>query len=135
MRSRRTRMPRGLLILAALLWACPVHAENDAAARAWGLSIVTHVNTFKSYPQGRNGPAGTVMIKFVVDPSGKLLDSRITRSSCIDELDQEALATVRRAAPFPASPPGLTRQQSFTLPFIYRTIWGETQENSSCQTS
>lgn len=96
---------------------------------------MTHVNTFKSYPGGRHNLAGTVVIRFVLDPSGKLIESKITRSSCIDELDQEALATVRRAAPFPASPPGITRQEFFTLPFIYRTPNGEIQESSGCQTS
>ena len=45
-----------------------------------------------------------VLLRFRMDRDGKLLDSRIEKSSGSDALDQEALAALARAQPLPAPP-------------------------------
>jgi protein TonB len=51
------------------------------------------------------GQAGSVQVAFSLDRQGRLLDSRVVRSSGVASLDEEALALLRRAQPFPLPPP------------------------------
>lgn len=58
-----------------------------------------------------------VHVSFVVSASGEIASARILRSSGSAELDEAALAVVRRAAPFPPIPPEAGRSNwSFALP-------------------
>ena len=58
-----------------------------------------------------------VQVAFVVDAGGGVGGIRVIRSSGSPELDQAALAVVRRAAPFPPIPPQAGRSSwAFTLP-------------------
>ncbi|PTM93520.1 TonB family protein [Mycoplana dimorpha] len=58
-----------------------------------------------------------VRVSFVVDASGGVGRIRIVRGSGSPELDEAALAVVRRAAPFPPIPPQAGRSSwAFTLP-------------------
>lgn len=60
---------------------------------------------------------GDVLVSFTVNAGGGLGGVRIARSSGSPELDQAALAVVRRAAPFPPIPPESGRRNwAFTLP-------------------
>ena len=53
--------------------------------------------------------AGTVGIRFSVDETGGLVEVAVARSSGSKSLDDEAMAVVRRAAPFPKPPAGAER--------------------------
>lgn len=48
---------------------------------------------------------GTVVVRFVMDRDGRVVDARVAESSGHRSLDQEAVAMVRRAAPLPGFPP------------------------------
>ncbi len=73
----------------------------------------------------RNRPAnstaavaqGTVVVSFSVTATGAAAGIRIASSSGHGVLDQAALAAVRRAAPFPAPPPGAPR--AFNVPMRF----------------
>jgi protein TonB len=67
------------------------------------------------------GSRGSVVIALSISTSGSLTSARIVRSSGSASLDQNALAAVRRAAPFPPPPSGAAPGQlRFTIPFQFR---------------
>ena len=47
---------------------------------------------------------GIAQVFFSLDRQGRVIDSRVVRSSGASVLDEEALALLRRAQPFPAPP-------------------------------
>ena len=55
--------------------------------------------------QSRRGQRGVVQVFFSLDRQGRVLESRVVRSSGANALDEEALALLRRAQPFPPPPP------------------------------
>ena len=62
--------------------------------------------------RGTRTPAGiignfSVVVSFQVDRAGNLVSSSLLRSSGNPQIDAEALATVRRSAPFPKPPVGV----------------------------
>lgn len=71
----------------------------------------------KRYPQlaMRQGLEGRVELRFAIDSAGAPRNVAIATSSGVSILDQEALATVRRAAPFPAYPEAVTVPLVFVL--------------------
>lgn len=65
----------------------------------------------------RRGAQRDVHVAFVVTANGGLGSVRISQSSGSSDLDEAALASVRRAAPFPPIPAGAGRSSwSFTVP-------------------
>lgn len=66
------------------------------------------------------GLNGTLTVEFTVGLYGQLLSAGISRSSGSPALDQKALTLLRRAAPFPAPPPGLSGEAlRFTVPVAF----------------
>ncbi|MFN4009756.1 MAG: energy transducer TonB [Pannonibacter sp.] len=64
---------------------------------------------------------GETLVSFVVTTGGSASSIRVARSSGVPELDEAALETVRRAAPFPAIPPAARRDSwTFTIPIAFR---------------
>jgi periplasmic protein TonB len=65
------------------------------------------------------GEKGVAYVFFAIDREGKLLESRIQRSSGIEILDEEALATIRRSS-IPAPPPSISGERiSRVAPLIF----------------
>ena len=60
----------------------------------------------KKYPRRslRRGQTGTVVVHLVIGRDGRLKEHRVQTSSGHRTLDQEALAIIERAQPFPAVP-------------------------------
>jgi len=95
----------------AALPAAPTQSQlnpvKSAAAQKWNMQVFTLLKRSLRYPsvaQSR-GQSGTVQIVFALDRKGNVLDSRVVRSSGVAALDEEALALLRRAQPFPIPPP------------------------------
>jgi protein TonB len=66
--------------------------------------------------------SGTVVVSFTLSKSGTVSAAKILRSSGEAELDESVLAAVRRAAPFPKTPPGArAAQRRFVIPFLFRS--------------
>ncbi|WP_142950604.1 energy transducer TonB, partial [Bacillus sp. AFS076308] len=61
---------------------------------------------YRRYPRSaeRSHQEGIAYVRFTVDRQGNVLSSQVDRSSGYPGLDQETLATVRRASPVPPPP-------------------------------
>jgi periplasmic protein TonB len=87
----------------------------------WERLLVAQLERHKRYPPQARGKIGEARLAFSIDRTGRVLASRIVHSSGSEALDQEALALVRRAAPFPPPPAGLADDRlSFMVPIRYR---------------
>ena len=63
---------------------------------------------------------GVTRLAFRLDRRGRVVMSRIAQSSGSAALDQETLALIRRAQPFPAPPADIADDQlSFMVPIHY----------------
>ena len=92
----------------------------SAAALRWQRSLVAHLERSKRYPRQAAGQSGIARLAFSIDRQGRLLGSRILKSSGSAILDAETLALVRRAEPFPAPPQDVADDQlSFIVPIRY----------------
>ncbi len=68
----------------------------------------THLEKRKVNPRTRQ--IGTAIVRFTVDSTGQLLTREIASSSGNRQLDEAAIASVEKAAPFPAMPEDLNRE-------------------------
>ncbi len=68
----------------------------------------THLEKRKVNPRTRQ--VGTAIVRFTVGASGELLTREIARSSGNKQLDDAAIASIERAAPFPAMPQDIDRE-------------------------
>jgi periplasmic protein TonB len=98
-----------------------VSRPSSAAVAAWERLLVAQLERHKRYPPHARGQAGEAQLAFSIDRSGHVLTSRIVHSSGSQPLDEEALALIKRAAPLPAPPAGVSDDQlSFVVPIRYR---------------
>jgi protein TonB len=88
--------------------AAPKLSEDArrAAASAWAVAIQKRIARHHAYPRGTTRE-GRVRVAMVILPSGHLDRVSVARSSGTAELDEAALAAVKRAAPFPPAPEAL----------------------------
>jgi periplasmic protein TonB len=72
----------------------------------WQTALAAHIERFKRYPAKArsSGEQGIATVAFIIDRQGRLLTSRIVKSSGSPMLDQETLAMLGRAQPMPAPP-------------------------------
>jgi len=98
----------------------PVERATSSAIANWERLLVAQLERHKRYPPQAHGKVGEARLEFSMDRAGKVLASRIVRSSGNEALDQEALALLRRAAPLPPPPAGLPDDRlSFVVPIRY----------------
>lgn len=61
------------------------------------------------------------MIRFRLTPDGALIESAVSRTSGLIQLDKIALRSVRQAAPFPRAPTFIADTQlTFEIPINFR---------------
>jgi protein TonB len=77
---------------------------TEASSNAYNALVFGHLQRFKRYPRDARGAAGTTVVKFVLNRSGEVLESAVTKSSGNAVLDREALEILRRSSPFPPFP-------------------------------
>jgi periplasmic protein TonB len=77
---------------------------TQAASNRYDALIAGQLERFKRYPAAARGVAGTVIVRFALNRTGEVIRCEVTKSSGHNVLDQEALATLRRASPFPGFP-------------------------------
>jgi protein TonB len=97
----------------------PRRPENNYAVRTWQRQVSDLIARNLRYPAGaeRRGQTGDVQVSFDIDRQGRVIDSRVVRGSGIPDLDQEALAVLRRAQPFPVPPQELPEERlALTVP-------------------
>jgi len=81
--------------------AAKTGGETTARSAYFG-QLRSHLEKRKVNPRTRQ--VGTAVVRFTVDASGQLLTREIASSSGNKKLDEAAIASVDRAAPFPAMP-------------------------------
>jgi protein TonB len=81
---------------------------KPAVSAAYLETVYQKIEKCKRYPRlaRYRGIEGEALLEFVLARDGKLMDTRVLRSSGYAILDREALLTVRRAKPFPKLPEG-----------------------------
>ena len=96
-------------------------AGNSAAIDKYPGQILAQLRRALRYPAAAGRVTGEVLVDFTVSANGTASAIRISRSSGHTALDQAALDTVRRAAPFPAIPAGANRASwPFTVPLAFK---------------
>jgi protein TonB len=104
--------------------AIPDHVASIARSQVptWKAQISGLLERNKRYPPSAQArrEQGVVQLTFSIDRNGQLLASRVLASSGSSALDEEALALVRRAQPFPPPPAALPGEQvSLTVPIRF----------------
>jgi protein TonB len=97
--------------------------EGQADISSYLGLVVAHLRRFKRYPAEAQAAnvQGTARITFRVGAKGEVLATCIVASSGAKLLDEEAVAMVARAGPFPPIPPDLRRtSMTFTVPVRFQ---------------
>ncbi|MFZ1208021.1 MAG: energy transducer TonB [Pseudolabrys sp.] len=100
----------------------PRPRPSAAQVASWHRRIAQQVKQHKGYPPSARArhETGTAQLAFTLDRNGKLITSRIVRTSGSATLDQETIDTVRRAQPFPPPPPNMPGETfDFTVPIRF----------------
>ena len=82
-------------------------AERDTRTKAkWHRDLVAHLGRFKRYPAtaASRRETGEIVLKFVLDRTGRVTAASVFRSSGSPSLDEAALDMVMRASPLPPPP-------------------------------
>jgi protein TonB len=93
--------------------------SNSSALVTWQKQMSAVIEHHLRFPTAadRGGAKGDVKVAFGLDRQGRLIDSRIARSSGNAQFDEEALAVLRRVQSFPAPPADLSGDRvDVTLP-------------------
>ncbi len=88
-------------------------APTSATILTWKSRLLGQLERRKRYPPEAHArrERGVAHLSFSIDRDGRLVASRIARSSGSQALDREALALAQRAQPFPPPPRELPGQQ------------------------
>ena len=83
--------------------------SQDTEYATYLKKIKKKIESIWSYPRQafERKKEGTSTVKFSLDKSGKLLASRIIKSSGYDLLDKETMSAIRAAAPYESFPPDI----------------------------
>jgi periplasmic protein TonB len=116
-----------LLVATALVAVSPLTSAaaqdqqlSPAAAQAYTSLVYFHLQHFKRYPASARGAAGHVVVKFALDRDGDVVSSAVEKSSGNEALDQEALAMLQRAKPFPRFPASTPGSRAwFAAPIVF----------------
>lgn len=94
----------------------PPAASASSAAQTWEGRILAHLESRKRYPAEARARRlqGVAYVNFIMDRQGRVLSSKLERSSGHPALDREALALLQRAQPLP-TPPAETPGERITL--------------------
>jgi protein TonB len=92
------------------------------AEASWQSQLLGRLEKYRRYPRAaqRRHHEGIVLVRFTVDRQGQVLDVQLARSSGHESLDNETLATVRRATPLPPPPDEIPGEQvTVSTPVVF----------------
>jgi periplasmic protein TonB len=86
--------------------------KNERAVATWRSQILALVERNKRYPEAARSrhEQGITQVRFMLDREGRVSDAQVTQSSGSSALDNEAIALLQRAQPFPAPPAAFAGQ-------------------------
>jgi protein TonB len=95
-------------------------AASSADLGEYQRTLFARLSAVKRYPDAarERAPQGVAVVSFSIGASGQVAGASISRSAGDAILGAEALATVRRASPFPPPPAGAPR--TFSAPLSFR---------------
>jgi protein TonB len=98
-----------------------LESGGTANASSYRMQVAAHLQRYKSYPAGARsaGVRGFAVVRFSLTASGSVISASLARGSGSTDLDQSAVAMVRRASPFPPIPPGLGTHMDFSAPIRF----------------
>ena len=108
-----TSAPQAIPAQSAAVPAAPMQGRLTPAPSntvpTWKMHILALLERNKRYPEAAQSrrQEGVAQVFFSIDRQGHVINSRLVRSSGASTLDDEALALLRRAEPFPPPPPEL----------------------------
>ncbi|WP_232495581.1 energy transducer TonB [Novosphingobium kaempferiae] len=94
----------------------------SGTGRGYAAKIQSWIHAHKIYPRRSRmrHEEGVVQVRFTLDRAGMLLDGAVLRGSGFTALDEEAMAVLRRASPFPRAPVEVTGERiEFTVPIEF----------------
>lgn len=95
-------------------------AAGNAAVSKYPGQVQRALRRALRFPKGAGSARGEVQVTFVVSSSGAASQIAVSQSSGHAVLDKEAIATVKRAAPFPPIPAAAGRNSwTFTMPLAF----------------
>ncbi|MCA1510190.1 energy transducer TonB [Bradyrhizobium sp. NBAIM01] len=105
-----TTAPAAVADRVAPVAAAPAQGRPDLKAEqaiaTWRSQILALVERNKRYPEAARSrhEQGITQVRFMLDRKGLVSDAQVTQSSGSSGLDDEAIALLKRAQPFPAPP-------------------------------
>jgi protein TonB len=121
-----TSAPQALPEQTAALPAAPMQGRltptPSNAVPTWKTHILALLERNKRYPEAaqHRHQQGIAQVFFSLDRQGRVINSRVMRSSGASALDEEALALLRRAQPFPPPPRELPGERvGLTVPIRF----------------
>lgn len=99
--------------------------KNSRAILTYRKSLHLHLKKHQRFPaEARTrGQQGSVVVEFAIDRSGRMVSKKLVKPSGVATLDNEALAAIERASPFPLPPdeePGEVLKYSMPIQFRIR---------------
>lgn len=97
--------------------------KDSKAILTYRKSLHLHLKKHQRYPsEARSrGEQGTVVIQFSIDRTGKMVEHSLQKSSGNPRLDDEALAAIERASPFPLPPDEERGEQlKYSMPIQFK---------------
>jgi TonB family protein len=97
----------------------PAELNGGGEDNRFMANVFAKVMSKKRYPKSAAArrATGFAMVSFVIDSSGGLVYQTLARSSGHSDLDAEAMAAVKSAAPYPPPPPGIPHALLATITF------------------
>lgn len=82
------------------------NAKNSEAVVTWRTQLLALIEKNKRYPEAARSrrEQGTAHVSFTLDRKGRVGGARVIQSSGASALDEEAIALLKRAEPFPVPP-------------------------------
>jgi periplasmic protein TonB len=121
-----TTAPQAPKVEEAAIAAAPtqgrINLSNSNAIPTWKRQVLSVIERHKRYPAAAQarGQHGIVQLSFSLDRKGRVIASRIAKSSGSSALDEATLDLVRRAQPFPPPPPEMAGAQiNLSVPIRY----------------
>ena len=122
--AEMTTAPQAPQVQESVIAAAPeqgqINISNPNAVPTWKRQVVGLLERHKRYPEGAQArnQHGNVQLAFTLDRQGRVIASRIEKSSGSTALDEATLDLVRRAQPFPPPPPEMAGFE-FSVPIRY----------------
>ncbi len=97
--------------------------DGRAAESSYNSKVLAKLRAAKKYPAAARGKGieGTAVLSFTISSSGRLTSAHVARGAGHPLLDSAVLSMVRNAAPFPAFPSSILKNQmTFSVPVQFK---------------